>query len=705
MARLLMTANMRPRAGIAAVRRAAATAMRAAAQSGAAILRGDGKLLVGLVALGALLRLVSLDLIGLGPATTELLLSARDAARGVEFPLVGPPAGFGLHHPPLATYLLAGVALLSADPRAAVVALVALHATSTVALYLLARRHYGVRAAFAAALLWAANPWSVLAARAPSPAAFVGPLAVAALGGTLLGVVRRNPWGWVLAAGALGLSVAASLSALALVPALALVVLLYRRRVAWAHLLLGICVALLVLSPYLYRQNLERFGAFASALREWSGAGPLGGRIGGLGGLADVTLPSLGLNGATAAWDDAASPAAERARAVEGAAAWLALAAFAAVWPLALRSWARWKERRDPARLVVVGAYLWVPLLALTLSPGALEPGRAAALQPVGVLAVAVALDALAGAWHAGPGTSRLGPLVWALAGGLVLGAAVGWQTYGVLETYRHVGVRDAGADYGLPYRFWARTAALVRREAAAAGSRQVWILPSEGVDPAALDLVLGDALRRVWLGEGALLLPAGRPGLYLRVREAGNAPASSAPDDAVAGEAGAPSALVEPPGEPAGLVLSPGRGYRAELSVAEAQRVDEVLDAIASETLEDLGGGLVLMGYDWPTTLPRPGDRVVLDTYWTFRDIPDDERSRAHRLIVELVGAEGETIAAAEGLGLPEVAWAEGYLLRQSHALELPESLDTGEYTLRIRLLRDGEESTAVLGPVSVGA
>ncbi len=684
----------------AAVRRSYAAAGRATQRARSLLRSGQWRLCAFVTAVALYLRLRALDATPITPGLARALAAAASLAR--EGLLPSSEAGAG--HSAFLSYLFAVPALLSRDARWALALVGVLQVGGLAAFVALARRRYGPWAALVAGLLWAVNPWANLQVQGAGVAALLPVVTVASLGGLLWAVVDRNPWGWTLAAAALGAGAGLSPWGLALAAGLPLALVAYRRRVSWLHLLLGLCIGLLAAGPSLYVANLTRLAGARVAFGDARAEGTLLQRAGdallalrgahsGLGaqGLAEPTLP------AALGWP--------RTALLDEGAGWVAVAGLLALAPLALGAWGRWKARQDPALYLLPALYAWGPLALLVLARVEPGPEGLAALQPLGFLGASLLLTRLPGALaRRGPGWRRF---ALATTGALaVLAAAIiAWQG----ATSVHLQEAPQGwasvpeERAGVPLRFWHNTANLLLRQTQAAGTRQVWQLVGDAA-PAALDgavlpYLLGGQVRLVRVGPQAIHLPAGRPGVYLRLEE----------------DATSDVPVPEVPGEDKGLVLAPGGTARATVTVAVARPVDAVLGEIGTATDVRFQVGLSLLGYDWPAEA-RPGQPARLRTYWTLADIPAGEREVAHRLTVRLLAADGRAVAEASGLGLREEDWAVGYLLAQWHDLDIPADLPEGELTLSLEVVRlDGlgrplppqpdlpGETSAILGPVAV--
>ncbi len=116
-----------------------------------------------------------------------------------------------------------------------------------------------------------------------------------------------------------------------------------------------------------------------------------------------------------------------------------------------------------------------------------------------------------------------------------------------------------------------------------------------------------------------------------------------------------------------------------------------------------DLGGQALLLGYDLPSSVVRPGETMTLTLYWEAQaPISED-----YRVFVHLVGPgpEGRTVAQVDKVPLdgewPTWAWEPGHPVRDEYRLDIPVDLPPGAYELRTGLYRlsDGQR-LQVQGP-----
>ena len=643
--------------------------------------------LLAIVLLAAILRLGYLDMIEFKLDEARHLGNGLAIIENTRLPLVGSHSSLGLYKPPLMSYLLALPLLIGRDPRLASAFIALLNILGVAGLYLLAKRYYSQRIATLAALLLAVNPWAIVYSRKVFTADVLLPFGVLLLYGLHLALIDRDPWGWVLSPVALAIMLNITFSPALLVLTVLALIILYPRRAAPSYLLLGLCLATLISTPYLYYLNLSRLAEVKPLVRRLLDS------LGSSGGAGGSTPAALILRMATwfhsgrnlASLSGASAeqfmPSHSRWFVFDRVAQAFFVLALASLPSLAVRAWSHWKERQDPAKYVILMAWLWLPLIALLAAePGWFEPHYLVILYPASFLCIGLLLDWLLGRFDGG----LFGRNCWAvplrLLCWLIVLGMVGWQAYSVIYLYRFVGSHDTSGGYGLPLRFWQRIAQVTRREVVAAKTDQVWIVvqgtdPSYQEQPAILSYLLEPEVKAVFMGRGgheAMLLPAARPGVYLLARH------SPVVENMVAQLGGAQKALV----------LSPNDDLAARIYVTPAYPVDDMLALIEHEGLWALNGGQRLLGYDWPPDA-RPGATARLATYWTFVDVPQAARQVQHSAFAHVIAPDGEKVAQRDGFGLPERYWEGGLLLKQWFDIHLPEDLAAGDYHLVMGMYR----------------
>jgi len=640
----------------------------------------ENRVVWSIVLLAATLRLGHLDLIPFKAKQARALLRGLRIVDDLLLPLVGTKSAGGIAEPPGMSLIVAFPLLLGRDPRIVSAFLSLLNVAAVLGCYRLARRYYGLRPAVISATLFAVNPWAVFLSREISSASVLAPLSVLFLYGLCVALLDRRPWGWVLTCGTLGLVLNVSLLSLPLVFVLALLMIVYHRRVCWPEALLGLAAGAIICIPYLYYEYGHGFGdirALVSSLHHasgWLGSAARAMQWAGwahsgcnLSSLAGVAKPRYLLARPPLAW-------------LDNLIACVLLASLVGVALLAIRAWSRWKERQDPAKYLILAVWLWVPLLVMPAILVAAAPHGMVILWPAGFLAMGLGLDWLMGACQK-QGARLRG---WRALGqlGLLVGAllVVARQADSVVYLQKFVAEHDTTGGFGVPYRYWRATAEAVRREVVAVGTDQVWIV-AQGSDatrdeqPLVLDYLLQPEAKTVFLGHGsseALLLPAAQPGVYLLMRES-----------PLVGRT-----IEDLGGEDRGLVVFPGDERGARVKVVASRPPEEILGLIETRTFQVLDSGLCLLGYDLPSEA-KAGQTLHFASYWTFLDLPPQEASLRHSLFNHLHASSGPLVAQCYGFGLHERYWNPGLVLVQWFDMPLPANLPEGDYTLLTGMYR----------------
>ncbi len=628
----------------------------------------------GLLLLAGLMRFMEMDAIPFGPGEAYPLAQAETLLRSL--------GSSGLpERAPLLAILLAIPVALNRDPRWAAGFVALLNVGALALFYAALRRYWGRRLAALVGLLVAVLPWAVLPARSLAPEGFLLPLGLVVFSVLLSGIEGRNPWAWAAAPLAAGLAFFASPWGLTLVFILAVAILFYWRRVRWGYVALGCALLALAAGPYL--DSLLRAKGNLAGLWASSPApnAPL------LEGLS----PFMAL-------------LAQRDALLEGVGYFIyglwGASLVLSVWGT-FYAWSHWQAGQPISRYLLSAIWNGAILLAVALKPMPLAPRELAALLvPGSAVGVALILDlsALLPRGRHAQRRSRaavwLGLIPWVVCLALVL-----WGVYavGLIEASATEGYL---AGYGKTYYAWREAREAVLREARTAQGDQVWIVEVAAPAPweaqgQPLRYLLGQEMGAATLYQkpGAILLPAERPGVYVRF-----------------GEAPWLERLIAYLGEGTSLPRPQGDLL---VNILPARRAEEMLALIPERTLYSFDAGLHLVGYQWPEA--HSGEIIALATYWAFWDIPPREQAFAHRLVLTLADAQGRPLAQSEGLGLEAHDWQEGLLLEQWHLLDLA-GVPPGAYALVVRLERsDGTlclyvsetgtplGSGVALGPVTV--
>lgn len=632
----------------------------------------------GIVLLAAILRLSCLELIEFKADEAHHLLRGLEVLQ-LRLPLVGSQASVGVAKPPMMSLLMAVPLLFGRDPRIASAFIALLNVFAVTGCYLLAGRYYSRRVALVAAALFAANPWAVVLSRKVFTADVLAPFLVLHLYALHAALIDDKPWGWFLAAFALGIAMNITFSPLPLVLVFFMLVLIYRRRVHWRPLLVGVLVSLLLFIPYLYAES-RRLEEVKGLLRSATRGGPTIGSMAqvaryalylhsgyNLGALAGVSFPSF-------------APAHSGLRHLNGLAGALFILSLPMIVALVVRARFRKDDQRS-AQYTLIALWLWVSLAVVGLQSVVLDMHYLVILCPAGFLAMALTVDWL---WRMLAGWGKA--MVWGRWASLVIGGGlvclVAWQTYTVFYLYRFVAREDTSGGHGVPLRYWQEAARMVWREADSLGVREVRIITQgASVDyeevPAILHYLLEPEVEAVFMGQGGndcLLLPLEAPAVYLFTH-----PLTERLECTVA----------QLGGEEKGALLLPDGQTRLRVVVAPGHSREELLAATRRlSPPQRLDVGLTLLGYQWPSQA-RVGDTISLATYWAFEEVPAAERNVGHSLFNHLLDAQGKKIAQRDGFGLPERYWRQGLMLVQWFDLELPSEMPEGDYELITGLYR----------------
>ncbi|MCD6521012.1 MAG: glycosyltransferase family 39 protein [Anaerolineae bacterium] len=631
--------------------------------------------------LAILLRLAYLDLIPFGVEQVYLFASSKNFIAHPSLLTRGIPTQEGFVEPPLATYFFALLSFLGARNPLAIAALSTLiNVLALIFCALTLQRYYGWRVGFLALLLGAANPWGVIFARQLSP------LIPTFLATTWLfaalhrALIDHDPWGWTLAFLAWGLGLYSSFLVLPLGAILLLLFLTHRQGRSWLHLLFGAGLIILVFSPYFYEQNLLRGAdlqvigqnirrnlnsnffklAWRAAWQAHSGSGLV----------ALVAPAGLHTYLGRAFYNTLTS--------FTGGLFVLALLGMPL---LALRAWSHWKWHQNATRFVLLSAWLWGALCLAPLQPHSPGPLFLALWFPAGFAAMAVLLDRLFALLIARQHPRRfwwapyLTIFLW-----LILGSTILAQVYGAIFVPTFAAHHDTRRGYGVPYRYWRQITTLSLDAAREAKSGQLWVI-TQGTDPHrdSLPLILSSLLEpslQTFFLQGppqeALLLPAARPGVYLFTRSVPRVEEN----------------LRLLGGQTKGVVIFPDQ-REARIITTEGKAVEKLLASIQTRGLWSLDSGLCFIGYDQPEK-DASGGKLILRTYWTFWEIPSEEREHRHSLRLNLATTRGIIASHTLPFGLPSEFWQEGLLLKQWGEITLPKNLQEGEFYIWLSIQRE---------------
>lgn len=199
-------------------------------------------LLTAVLATAAILRLGWPGLTEFKADEARLLALAYDMANG-QFALRGISSSVGFPNFPMSVWLYAIPSLIWQHPYAATIFTGLLNTAAVGGCYWFVRRYWGVQAALAATIMLTVSPWAIIFSR-KIWAQNLLPLFV--LGWGISGVLafveqkQRSIWLHFLC---LAIAVQIHLAAVALIPATAVYLLVFRRRVQWKQVGMGVVLA------------------------------------------------------------------------------------------------------------------------------------------------------------------------------------------------------------------------------------------------------------------------------------------------------------------------------------------------------------------------------------------------------------------------------------------------------------------------------
>jgi hypothetical protein len=111
-----------------------------------------------------------------------------------------------------------------------------------------------------------------------------------------------------------------------------------------------------------------------------------------------------------------------------------------------------------------------------------------------------------------------------------------------------------------------------------------------------------------------------------------------------------------------------------------DPQAVYRALDAPA-----DLGGTIVLLGYDLSSPVVAPGDELALVTYWRVVSLPSPEVDTVLFTHLLAPGGDPPVVAQQDRLDAPAWNWHPGEVFAQVHRLVIGEEVGAGLYPLEV--------------------
>lgn len=213
--------------------------------------RTEMLLLAVILLLTAVLRMGWPELTEFKADEAHLLALALEMADFETFPLRGISSSVGFPNFPMSVWLYALPLFVWKNVISATVFTGLLNTLAVLGCYWLVRRYWGAEAALTAALLFAVSPWAIHHSR-KIWAQNLLPFFVVGWGITaVLTFVESRRKAIILHFLCLAAAAQAHLAAFALIPATALIMLLFWRRIPWKETLIGLFVAALTFVPFL----------------------------------------------------------------------------------------------------------------------------------------------------------------------------------------------------------------------------------------------------------------------------------------------------------------------------------------------------------------------------------------------------------------------------------------------------------------------
>ncbi len=212
-------------------------------------------LLIFLVlALSLLFRVTNLELIEFKADEGINLFLASRPLFGHEFVPGGTVSSLGITNFPLVNYLLFPLALISLDPSVISFFIALINALAIVAFFVITKRFYNQTIALVASSLIATSPWAILFSRKIWPQDFLFPLFIPFFLSIHKIAIDKDQKYWFLYSLSSLLLIQIHHSVLFFILPLTLVMILYKIKISYKFLILGILIGLIPTLHYIYYQ-------------------------------------------------------------------------------------------------------------------------------------------------------------------------------------------------------------------------------------------------------------------------------------------------------------------------------------------------------------------------------------------------------------------------------------------------------------------
>lgn len=591
----------------------------------------------------------------------HVIRAALAIAREGDLPVEGVGSSIKVNNFPLTYYLTALPLLVWRDPVAAILFIGLINGLAVLACYLLSRAYLTRAVGLVASFLFAVNPWAVLYGRKLWPRTL--PLiALGFIAALLATFVRRRPWALFIAFVALAALMGLQLEGFAFVPVLLVMLLLYRKQVAWKPLLAGVLFCAVAFAPYLIHDARHGWRNVQGLLRYGGGEPQYS---------WDALRYAFSLTGSTGLEEMAGSLYREYLAGLPDLwwLNWLMAGLLAAALIYAAIVVVRGPEERRRTILLLL-LWFFVPVALQTRHTAPVQRHYFILLYPVQFLLIAIMLadllaylqQHLAQVYKFALATLVIVLLTWGL-----------WQATVVGRMFAFMAQHPTTGGYGIPLRYTRLAAQAARR---LAGNSEIVVL-GVGMDPlfdetpAVFEALLFGHPHRFADGRWALLLPDS-PAVFVigPVSQQGSADL----DPVLRRLEGMISVRPGPV-----VALPDGWQYRL-FSRAGVGREDALVGLTRFPNGLTFANNVVFMGYGFPERV-RAGETLEIWLAWWLRAEPP--AGADYHFFVHLVDENGVVRSQHDGLGFPVLYWRAGDLVLSRFVVSLPADLPAGRYPL----------------------
>ncbi len=636
--------------------------------------------LVVVLFLATVLRFYRLDLAEYKLDEANLSRMALDMVGGKGIPLHGIGSSVGVPNGPLSVWLLAIPYAFSRSPIVATGFLAALNVLAVAMTLALARRMFGLRAAWVAGLLFAAAPWAVLNSRKLWAQDLLPPFVVGYLWTACLTFIQNKRWALVAHIVLLSACIQLHYSALTFVPlSLMWLVLFWWRRWPWKVIGVALIVGLVSVAPFVYQMAREGAGTQAAAI-----AGPVAASI-----KVDADavhyawLMTTGTDLHSLAGPDefrnflAGTLDFSLIFQVVGVLA--AVGLMLALWRMVRRR-ATWRDQgpNEIGAGFIAATAVLSPVLTFTVHTTPVYPHYFILTFPSQFILVGLLVESLFG--HSKPRSgeeSRLHAagafrfaqgdksnwLAWLI--GLLIGAMAAMQAYAFFSIQNYVAGRATPGGYGTPVGLLLHVVNAAEQRSRELGQAELIVQGNSDdihadSEAATFDVLLDPRLPRRFVSMGsASVYPAGRAVYVNRVL-----PVMSMPTE-----------YALRPGEGGYSLVRWNGTSESGLPGLLAGRLYTLLTSRPS-----FANGIELVGYQ---VSGGPGGDLRFGLAWRVKSAP--LTGVDYHWTNQLFDAEGKRVWQKDGVGFPATSWRVGDVVVADFSAPLDTQVKPGVYQMRV--------------------